>query len=118
MQSHAGHRIFAMIILSAVSLECRGKIRWPSWLCIAGEASYSIYLFHTSVMMVMVAVMRRFHIMPASHPVIILSAFTVVALAASLAFWRWVELPLMGWWNRRIRPWLSGGKKLKPVAAS
>jgi exopolysaccharide production protein ExoZ len=100
----------AMIILSAVSLEYRGKLRWPGWLCVPGEASYSIYLVHTSVMMVMVALMRRVNLMPASQPVIILSAFTVVSLALSLAFWKWVEVPVMEWWNRRIRPLLSGNR--------
>jgi exopolysaccharide production protein ExoZ len=107
----------SLIILSAVSLEKRNKLRWPAWLVASGDASYSIYLLHTSLMVSMAMVLLRFHISPAASPVLILTAIGLISLAGSLIFWRWVERPLMAWWRRWILPVMSGGRKLQEVPA-
>jgi peptidoglycan/LPS O-acetylase OafA/YrhL len=105
----------AFIILSAASLEQRKRLAWPRWLCLLGDASYSIYLVHTSVMMVIAMVLKRLRIDFDVWLIPVLCGVGILSLAASLAFWKWVELPVMAWWKRRILPVLSGGKKLQPV---
>jgi peptidoglycan/LPS O-acetylase OafA/YrhL len=103
----------AMIILSAASCELRNGLRWPAWLNMLGDASYSIYLVHTSVIMVLIVILRRAHLSPGSGLVVAMVLAGFAALIASVLFWRWVEKPLMSWWNRRVMPVMSGGRKLQ-----
>ncbi len=105
----------ALIILSAAGLEQRKRLAWPGWLCLLGDASYSIYLVHTSVMMVIAMLLKRFRIDYNVWLIPVLIGVGILSLAASLAFWKWVERPVMAWWKKRILPVLSGGKKLQTV---
>lgn len=105
----------ALIILSAVHSERKGVFRWPAWLQALGDASYSIYLVHTSVMMVLVVILKRTGLPVQSWLFGTLVVIGLVSFVASVLFWKWVERPLMSWWNRRITPVLSGGRKLQTV---
>ncbi len=108
----------AMIILSATSMEMRKGLRWPAGLRVLGDASYSIYLVHTSIMMAFVPVVKRLGLNLDVWFFPVIALMGVVSLAGSLAFWKWVEVPLMAWWNKKILPVLAGGSKLREVPES
>jgi peptidoglycan/LPS O-acetylase OafA/YrhL len=92
---------FALLILMAGLWE-QGptSITWPKWLCWFGDASYSIYLGHSMLLMAGISAGTKF--IPTAewsgYGVAILSTFFSLAVCGLL--WLWVERPLLRWSRR------------------
>lgn len=73
---------------------------WPRWLCWLGDASYSIYLGHSMILLAGISAGARY--LPdsewARYGAAILSS--ALALTACGFLWQWVERPLLRWSRR------------------
>jgi len=92
---------FAMVILLAGIWEQRlPSSPWPKWSCWLGDASYSIYLGHSMVVLAIIGVSARF--LPDSmiirYVAAVLSCLTALVICGLL--WRFVEKPLLRWSRR------------------
>ncbi len=87
----------ALIVVGAVSLEVQGAIPRLAWLERLGDASYSIYLCHWPIV---VMLDRTLGARPAW---LFVPAASAVAVAMGWLAWRYVERPLLSWGRRRIR---------------
>ena len=72
-------------------------------LAMLGDASFALYLIHQPVMAVASRLMRDGLTAASLNPVLIFSILVGLSLCAGLALHRWVERPLVGWFNRRSR---------------
>jgi peptidoglycan/LPS O-acetylase OafA/YrhL len=81
---------FAATLVLAVVLSERTRLRgrWPSWLVLLGDASYSLYLIQLLVMTAVIGVI------PATDPVLRGSAFVVLNICIAPLVWRYIEMPL------------------------
>lgn len=94
-----------MALYGLAGAELKGGLRVPRGLVALGSASYSIYLVHTIVMMILqqVVLAVRPHVWLTAELWFVI--FVVVAIAAGMAFSQAVELPLLQWLRRgRLRP--------------
>jgi exopolysaccharide production protein ExoZ len=94
----------ALVVAGCVFLEKAGKA--PRFfrhraILLLGDASYSIYLFHLLVLGLIAAIYLRVGFFLNADVLIPIHA--VIAVAVSLLFYKWVELPLLNW-LRSIRP--------------
>jgi|JI6StandDraft_1071083.scaffolds.fasta_scaffold00181_11 exopolysaccharide production protein ExoZ len=92
---------FAMVILLAGIWEQRlSSSPWPKWSCWLGDASYSIYLGHSMVVLAVVSASARFSpdSMAMRYFAAVLSC--LIALVACGSLWRFVERPLLRWSRR------------------
>ncbi|MFZ4763349.1 MAG: acyltransferase family protein [Roseimicrobium sp.] len=86
-----------LILLAGLWERSKQGTPWPKWSLTLGDASYSIYLGHSLILLVGVEAGRRF-LPPAPW-----SAYVAAGLscAAALFFcsllWTWVERPLLRW---------------------
>lgn len=94
-----------LVLYGLAGAELKGRLRVPRALVELGTASYSLYLVHTIVMMVLQQVVLRL------RPHLWLTAelwfivFVVTSIAAGIVFSRVVEVPLLHWVRRgRWRP--------------
>ena len=94
---------FFLMTLGAVSLESVAPIRFPNFLVFLGDASYSIYLFHTSFLHLMF--LSYGYCYPASTSIsqLTLAAFGIGSLLATLGAYILVERPM----QTRLRSWLK-----------
>ena len=83
----------AVILYGVVGLDSR-KRRLPGWLNQFGDASYSLYLVHVPVLMVLALGARR---LPPSAPVAVIAGICAIAIACitAVVFRRLVEQPLL-----------------------
>ncbi len=105
----------AMIVLGAIGLEKRRRYVAPKRLQFIGDASYSIYLWHT---LLLVAAGRAiaFVLPDTSGPlhVVLLIGVPVAVLAATLVLYRLIEVPLIGLFQRR--PWARARRAQRAAA--
>jgi peptidoglycan/LPS O-acetylase OafA/YrhL len=107
----------ALIVSGAAVAEER-LARWvPNWLCLLGDASYSIYLTHVPVCLI---VCRLWPLTRAqgylAHGLAILS-MALAALAFGLLGYRLVEAPLMTLTHRRkVRPAAGAGRATRQLS--
>jgi len=95
----------ATMLLALLTLERRAGLRLPGVLVMLGDASYSIYLVHMPYMAVGAELLRRSGLLPWLPTGIAFLVLVASALAASVAFHRLVERPLIAFLgNRRPRP--------------
>lgn len=92
---------FALLILWVGLWEQRLPANpWPRWLCWLGDASYSIYLGHS--MILLAGISAGAGLMPATgwgrYVTAIFSC--VLAFAVCGVLWLWVERPLLRWSRR------------------
>lgn len=84
----------ALILLGLVVLEGQGRLRAPRWLSALGDASYTTYLLHTTILSALLRVAAH-HVgggaMAQLFPVLI----ALAAIAVSLPFYHYVERPLL-----------------------
>jgi peptidoglycan/LPS O-acetylase OafA/YrhL len=78
-------------------LERAGLWQAPRWIAFSGDASYSIYLVHTSILEVAFRVIDR-------HPGILnhfapltFAAITLLTLAGGIVCYLLIERPIMRW---------------------
>jgi peptidoglycan/LPS O-acetylase OafA/YrhL len=88
----------ALVVAGCVFLEKAGKstrLFRHRAILLLGDASYSIYLFHLIVFGWIAAIYLRVGFFLNADVLIPIHA--VIAVAASLLFYKWVELPLLNW---------------------
>lgn len=85
----------AMVVLGAIGLERqRRHIAHPN-LQYVGDASYSIYLWHTLVLVAAGRVLEMVLPNPGALHVLLLAAIPIAAVAACIALYKLVERPLL-----------------------
>ncbi len=95
----------AALVLGVLALEAGGRVRRFALPTALGDASYSIYLWHTFAISVVAKVGERLHIAPSAT----LFAAAICGIAAGLVAYRLIERPLLSF--RR-------GTARRPVAAA
>ena len=86
----------ALVLAGAVSLEAEGRAPRSRLLARLGEASYSIYLCHWPV------VVMVFKLVGPGRAWLSVPLGVGAAVLTGLAFWRFVEQPLLRWGARRL----------------
>jgi peptidoglycan/LPS O-acetylase OafA/YrhL len=83
------------MLLGLVALEQRGRLRMPRAMARLGAASYSLYLIHTIVILVLAKGLFVSGLGRALPSLAVFAGAVGTALIAALAFHRWVEAPLL-----------------------
>jgi exopolysaccharide production protein ExoZ len=105
-QSPGPHLLYAagaaLALYGMAAGECTGKLRTvPGWAVSLGTASYSIYLLHVIIIMILqqvILVARRFVPMPLD---LTFAGVVAITLVICLYFSHFVEQPLLAW-SRRV----------------
>ena len=84
-----------MIYLMATWERNRKPIQWPQWACWLGDASYSIYLGHSFVMMIVISAGAGWAKESTAFAYGVALVACVAALAATSLLFRFVEKPLL-----------------------
>jgi peptidoglycan/LPS O-acetylase OafA/YrhL len=95
----------AMIVFGLLSVDSSGKLQRLPWLMLIGDASYSIYLSHTTTLTMFRVISRVLHV-PVQIPIIgaaLVGAALICAILLGIVVFRYVELPLMSWLKTLIR---------------
>jgi len=79
------------VIIGLVGLELSGWMVRSGWLRLAGEASYSAYLFQTLGFAIVAA------ILPHAPVVLRVTLFVVSAQGCGILIFRFIETPLLSW---------------------
>jgi peptidoglycan/LPS O-acetylase OafA/YrhL len=93
----------ALVVLGAVGIERSGRLVAPRRLQYLGDASYSIYLWHTLLLVAAGKLITMLVPHPGSVHVLLLVAVPIGVLAATVALYELVERPLLRAVNRRRR---------------
>jgi exopolysaccharide production protein ExoZ len=119
------HRLFrfglpgALLVAAMVTLEQRGMVRhWPR-LKFLGDASYSLYLTHLSV----IVFMRKFwttEALPVTGlgPTLLFVCFAlIVSIAIGALTYAWIERPMLHFLRQRFtdRAWRPGSRRLQDI---
>jgi len=93
---------FSLVVLGTVTMELRKSISVPVIFERVGDASYSFYLAHSNVMMVVALVVMRpgFDVGGGWA----LGIIAVVSAAVSFAFWRFIEVPVIRYLRVHVIP--------------
>lgn len=88
---------FFGVVLGISVLERGGVVKVPRWLAFTGDASYSIYLIHTSVLEVAYILLAKHagiltHVGP-----LVLGSLAVATLFIGMGCYVWVERPILRW---------------------
>jgi exopolysaccharide production protein ExoZ len=83
------------ILLGLVEAERGGSIRFAARWVMIGNASYSLYLIHLTIMPLLVRACARFGLLAVLPASVVVAAITALAVAASLALHLGLEVPLM-----------------------
>lgn len=86
---------FALMLYGAAALERRGKARAPSWLVRTGDASYSLYLIHIPVFLVVGKLVSISVPDGWLDNLLLIGLYAAGAIAAGFALHRFVERPLL-----------------------
>jgi peptidoglycan/LPS O-acetylase OafA/YrhL len=81
-------------------LERTGRVRPPGWLCRIGDASYSIYLTHWSIAVVVLDRTRWWPHTPLGHPLWVAAVLAAMVGGGYLCYLG-VERPLLNLARRR-----------------
>jgi exopolysaccharide production protein ExoZ len=85
----------ALLVCALVALERRRALAVPRWLTELGDASYSLYLWHGSVIAGVLAAAPHLPRWLLENPTLLLSLVTALAFASSYALYRYVERPML-----------------------
>lgn len=85
---------FAFILYGAAAIEKNGALA-PSWLRKTGDASYSLYLIHVPVFLVVGKLISISVPDTRIDNILLIAAFTVAAIAAGFGLHHFVERPLL-----------------------
>lgn len=102
---HFGYALgAALAIYGLACTERSAQLRVPSFLRVLGTASYSIYLVHAIVIMILQQLLLRTrHFIPFQLEVTFLF-YVAVAVAAGVVFSSWIEQPLLRRMRRGLHP--------------
>lgn len=93
---------FGLVILAACLWEQRQNCPcWPKWACWLGDASYSIYLGHSMVLMTLIGMGSKLAPHSPAARYAVAAAACMASLIACGMLWRWVEKPML----TRSRKW-------------
>nr|AWM05827.1 acyltransferase [Bradyrhizobium symbiodeficiens] len=84
-----------LIILAAVEAERRGSVEFPEWLTRIGDASYSLYLVHFTVLSVLAKLIVATNVSKAVPLQVVFVGMAVVTVAVGVAVHLAVEKPLL-----------------------
>jgi exopolysaccharide production protein ExoZ len=87
----------ALIVCGLLGVDSSGGLRKLPWLMLIGDASYSIYLSHTTTLTMFRVITRVLHV-PVQNPSVgatLVLAAVVCAIFMGIVVFRYVELPLM-----------------------
>ncbi|BAZ32372.1 acyltransferase 3 [Cylindrospermum sp. NIES-4074] len=84
-----------LIIIGAVALDLNKEIRVPNILIYLGDASYSIYLVHASVINISTNLIAKMHLEQMFQSDISKIAILLIALIAGCIFHSYIEQPLL-----------------------
>lgn len=90
-----------LLVCGLVAAEWRKPRTTPASLMLMGDASYTLYLLHFPMISAMCKVFTRFGRSPAWVSVSFVSMF-ILCCAASVAFHKWIEKPLLELLRRRF----------------
>ncbi|WP_456686773.1 acyltransferase family protein [Bradyrhizobium sp. P5_C11_2] len=93
-----------LIILAAVEAERRGSLEFPQWLTRIGDASYSLYLVHFTVLSVLAKLIVATSVSKAVPLQVLFVGMAVVTVAVGMAVHLAVEKPLLKLLGRRRAP--------------
>lgn len=110
--------IFAAILYGAAALEAKNGSRAPKWLTATGDASYSLYLVHVPVFLVVGKTLSLVVPDGAVDNPLLIAGYLAASLGAAFAVHRWFEKPVLVL-TRRIGDAKIGGlrRKAAPVPA-
>jgi len=94
----------ALIVFSAVAAEANFSKYLPKWCLLIGDASYSIYLIHPFILPPLAMVLVKFHVPPAFILPLLLVAGLAVSTVVGILVHRFIELPMVDWCKKIIRP--------------
>lgn len=98
--------VFCLIIPGSALYELSRKtpLQVPQWLKKLGKASYSTYLLHSPILVILMAWGSHFGLLngPWRNPFLLMTA--VIAIMAGLLCHRWLEQPLSRWTRRWTHP--------------
>lgn len=81
----------AAIVAAVVQLEPVLRRSLPKWLVVQGDASYSLYLFHTFLVPFVGVALMKVH---APYPILAIVICAIVAPAVAMPLHLWLEKPL------------------------
>jgi exopolysaccharide production protein ExoZ len=104
----------AAFVSLAILLEQRGRVPYWPFFVLVGDASYSLYLFHTFVLSALKRVfLRVFDGNLATSQLIFMVVGTVASILVSLVFYRGVEHPITQWLQALTRKKRSSQSSLQ-----
>jgi exopolysaccharide production protein ExoZ len=105
---------FALLVLGMVNLESASRLRVPAPLRILGDASYSVYLAHSSFQVFLFVILMRLVAPPLfdNFWAIVIGASSVIG---GLLVWRFLERPLLELGRRHIVGSRARERKQTPV---
>ena len=93
--------VFGALVAGAVSLDSSQRLNWPRWMVYIGDASYSIYLWHTSVQMLFLQVGKKWAVPFGEYGHVLLHAGGLLSVLLGLVSYRFVEKPILTWFGSR-----------------
>lgn len=93
-----------LIILAAVETERQGKLGFPQWLTRLGDASYSLYLVHFTILSMLAKLIVATGFLKGLPLQVIFFAMVVATVAVGLAMHAFVEKPLLKWCTGSRKP--------------
>jgi peptidoglycan/LPS O-acetylase OafA/YrhL len=91
---------FALVLYGAAALEKKSGARAPKWLTAAGDASYSLYLVHIPVFLVVGKSLSLVLPNGGFYSPVLIAGCLIGSLAAAFAAYRWFEKPALAAANR------------------
>lgn len=92
---------FFFVITGLAALEQSNRLRIPRPLAYLGDASYSIYLVHNNVIMAGGVLLAKHISAVGNFLSLLLFGLAAVTLLVSLAFYQYIERPLLRWLQRK-----------------
>jgi exopolysaccharide production protein ExoZ len=90
----------ALVVYGLVGVESRGFVIFPRWLERFGDASYSIYIWHYMLIMVMLSFAAKHHLPERVPGWSIVAAIIAVCVAWGFCSYHLIERPIQQWSNR------------------
>ncbi|SDA81993.1 MULTISPECIES: hypothetical protein [unclassified Janthinobacterium] len=86
---------FAFLLTSAAMMEREWRITVPNWLCLAGDASYSIYLVHISFQIIFLKTAMRYGALQSIGPQLTYLLILISSIACGIAAFLCIERPML-----------------------
>jgi peptidoglycan/LPS O-acetylase OafA/YrhL len=104
-----------------IQLDLKRHLRWPSFLLLLGDASYSIYLIAPLIMPVFWNIELHFLPVPRLAPSTNGCIYVLGAIVGGLLLWKYVEVPATIWTKKHLtitsRETTASVSLSKPLAA-